>query len=682
MNEQVKLTKDQWLAAMSSGIGNKNHPVNDNNPDIGKLKAENAEMAQSDITKIIDYSEKLQSMFSVSDNLEDWVKAKLNHACDYVATVRDYLKFYSEEKDKTNIQEKWSKKYKRSINCSNPKGFSQKAHCRARKLRQAHKKTKSKSIRECYKEAILEIVREQNSSMAMGALKQLNSDAKELETMLKPTTKLEDWVKAKLNLAGEYLDDVYHHLDHFGAQGRKLDNIKEALTDPRFLSMKNLSSDELEAIILARQAKKGQAKFTDRPSISHIAYWLSPEGDVIKVNVDHEQWVRDNKKMLKGYRADQPYTSAFINGYTRISYSPDTSTLHLHNSGETAYRFLIKGDPETGTPPMTRAAKDALLKFIKDKKLNSSDVLDRGQLGLSDEPLNEHNYETGILFHEFINFYENANDDQIKEMQSYLDKGEQMTKYDLLRIKELLSHVTKMPLDKIAGLKGLESSTKESTSDVIDDNIGKTMNVQESINWKNLATIAALAASHVFGTSDLQAAAPKRPGTKQTQSVSKKVNVSKKTKSKKPEVPKFDPMIVFNQYKSVNNDFPAFLNAMHQVESNGRYGPILGDNGRALGPLQIHKPYYNDVKDKVGGKYEDVAKLSFAVKVVKAYMEKYAKEDVIDGNWEKVARIHNGGPEGHLKSATVGYAEKILNKMPTKDIAISKENKNEGLSNI
>lgn len=33
------------------------------------------------------------------------------------------------------IVEKWSKKYKKSINCSNPKGFSQKAHCAARKKR-------------------------------------------------------------------------------------------------------------------------------------------------------------------------------------------------------------------------------------------------------------------------------------------------------------------------------------------------------------------------------------------------------------------------------------------------------------------------------------------------------------------------------------------------------------------
>lgn len=31
------------------------------------------------------------------------------------------------------IEEKWSQKYKRSINCNNPRGFSQKAHCAGRK---------------------------------------------------------------------------------------------------------------------------------------------------------------------------------------------------------------------------------------------------------------------------------------------------------------------------------------------------------------------------------------------------------------------------------------------------------------------------------------------------------------------------------------------------------------------
>jgi hypothetical protein len=43
------------------------------------------------------------------------------------------------------FDEKWSKDYKKSINCNNPKGFSQKAHCDARKKRQKGEETKSKS---------------------------------------------------------------------------------------------------------------------------------------------------------------------------------------------------------------------------------------------------------------------------------------------------------------------------------------------------------------------------------------------------------------------------------------------------------------------------------------------------------------------------------------------------------
>jgi len=39
----------------------------------------------------------------------------------------------------------WSDKYKRSINCDNPSGFSQKAHCAARKKRAKGEETKSKS---------------------------------------------------------------------------------------------------------------------------------------------------------------------------------------------------------------------------------------------------------------------------------------------------------------------------------------------------------------------------------------------------------------------------------------------------------------------------------------------------------------------------------------------------------
>ena len=45
-------------------------------------------------------------------------------------TMRPFLKA---QKKKTVKKEKWSKKYKDSIDCSNPKGFSQKAHCQGKK---------------------------------------------------------------------------------------------------------------------------------------------------------------------------------------------------------------------------------------------------------------------------------------------------------------------------------------------------------------------------------------------------------------------------------------------------------------------------------------------------------------------------------------------------------------------
>jgi hypothetical protein len=43
------------------------------------------------------------------------------------------------------VDEEWSKSYKKSIDCSDPKGFSQEAHCAGRKKRQAGKDTESKS---------------------------------------------------------------------------------------------------------------------------------------------------------------------------------------------------------------------------------------------------------------------------------------------------------------------------------------------------------------------------------------------------------------------------------------------------------------------------------------------------------------------------------------------------------
>ena len=305
---------------------------------------ENAEMAQSDITKIIDYSEKLQSMFTVNDNLEDWVKAKLNHACDYVSTVRDYLKFYNEEKQKgtQNIEEKWSNTYKKSIDCGNAKGFSQKAHCRARQLRKAGKSTQSKPVKESYKEAVQELLKEQNSSMAMGALKQLNSDAKELETMLQANTQLEDWVKSKLNLAGEYLDDVYHHLDHFGAEGRQFDE--------------NYYTDK------ERERQQRMLRFNTTVS-PEKKYWFTPNGKVVEAGYSHEEWIKQNDPSLVGKTLVDTYDNAVKKGYIRAILDLNHNFLTLSNMQN--YDFSMNGD--SNTPTVNSSIKDAIKNFIADK---------------------------------------------------------------------------------------------------------------------------------------------------------------------------------------------------------------------------------------------------------------------------------------------------------------------------
>jgi hypothetical protein len=55
-------------------------------------------------------------------------------------------KKYKVKKSMQKITEGWTKKYKKSINCSHPKGFSQRAHCAGRRKRRAGGKTKSRSV--------------------------------------------------------------------------------------------------------------------------------------------------------------------------------------------------------------------------------------------------------------------------------------------------------------------------------------------------------------------------------------------------------------------------------------------------------------------------------------------------------------------------------------------------------
>lgn len=75
----------------------------------------------------------------VLNNGHDWADDHITEAKVNIDQVFDF--FMNKLKDEDGeyisnmLEEKWSEKYKKSIDCNNPKGFSQRAHCQGRKKR-------------------------------------------------------------------------------------------------------------------------------------------------------------------------------------------------------------------------------------------------------------------------------------------------------------------------------------------------------------------------------------------------------------------------------------------------------------------------------------------------------------------------------------------------------------------
>jgi hypothetical protein len=109
---------------------------------------------------------------------------------------------------------------------------------------------------------------------------------------------------------------------------------------------------------------------------------------------------------------------------------------------------------------------------------------------------------------------------------------------------------------------------------------------------------------------------------------------------------------------TINRIIPALV----RVESKGD-PKAIGDGGRAIGLLQIHRCYWQDAVEfdkTLGGKYEDCFDPDYAKRVVRAYLRRYGTSD---STLEQLARIHNGGPDGHKESATLKYWKKVKREL-------------------
>ena len=99
------------------------------------------------------------------------------------------------------------------------------------------------------------------------------------------------------------------------------------------------------------------------------------------------------------------------------------------------------------------------------------------------------------------------------------------------------------------------------------------------------------------------------------------------------------------------------ISALIAVESSGN-DLAIGDGGKAIGPLQIHKAVVTDVNRFTGAQYrhQDMTNRAIARKVCQAYLEHYGKGCTT----EQLARKWNGGgPAGDRKTATLPYWRKV-----------------------
>ena len=106
-----------------------------------------------------------------------------------------------------------------------------------------------------------------------------------------------------------------------------------------------------------------------------------------------------------------------------------------------------------------------------------------------------------------------------------------------------------------------------------------------------------------------------------------------------------------------------FINAINQVEAGGRHtGSIIGDGGKAIGPFQLHRDYWIDATkfDKtIGGSYSQCADYNYSKRIVAAYLTRYGAKYIKSNDFESLARIHNGGPNGYRYKGTISYWHKV-----------------------
>jgi len=187
----------------------------------------------------------------------------------------------NEAEQQEELDEKWSKKYKSSIDCSHPKGFSQKAHCQGRK-KTNESIMKEEQLKNLIKEMVEEMYNEQ-SQMQDECLECYES------AMQERTNEIWEDCYRKTNL------DMIPEGDEHTCEG---DEFYEIYGDMKYEPEKIEEAEYQGRKVKLGVPMKGDVKKSK-------VYVKNPKGNVVKVNFGDKKMriKKSNPKRRKSFRA-------------------------------------------------------------------------------------------------------------------------------------------------------------------------------------------------------------------------------------------------------------------------------------------------------------------------------------------------------------------------------------------
>lgn len=250
----------------------------------------------------------------------------------------------------------WSKKYKKSVDCSNPKGFSQKAHCAGRKARQSGKDTKSKSVNEMnlsqLKEEVRNILRERSVKAIQKDYSNVVDDIQKHLELYKKSKGTPEEKKhiGHLKSLGEKKKSLQKELDLAVSNLYKNAELKvdEAITNPKKSNPNDLATTVIGWYDFATDYidDGGQRRRAEKSNDDVVKWFDSHPSDIkqkaFKVMLSKQPSIKSKIERIFGSKLKESITEEILKPGTKVK---------VQHKGKTVSGKIVRYDGKTPGSP-------------------------------------------------------------------------------------------------------------------------------------------------------------------------------------------------------------------------------------------------------------------------------------------------------------------------------------------